>query len=49
MLYVDHLSKSFLDENGNEKIVLDDISFLVKDHEFVCVLGKKRMWKEYVA
>lgn len=40
MLYVDHLSKSFLDENGNEKIVLDDISFLVKDHEFVCVLGK---------
>lgn len=40
MLYVDHLSKSFLDENGNEKTVLDDISFLVKDHEFVCVLGK---------
>lgn len=40
MLKIDHLSKSFLDENENEKIVLDDISFSVKDNEFVCVLGK---------
>lgn len=40
MLKVDHLSKSFEDENGNEKKVLDNICFSVKDHEFLCILGK---------
>lgn len=40
MLNVDHLTKSFPDESGNEKLVLNDISFSVKDNEFVCVLGK---------
>lgn len=40
MLNIDHLTKSFPDGNGSEKVVLDDISFSVKDHEFVCVLGK---------
>lgn len=40
MLHVDHISKSFFDENGVEKTVLDDISFSVKDNEFICILGK---------
>lgn len=40
MLYVDHLSKSFEDENGNEKKVLNDISFHAEKNEFVCILGR---------
>lgn len=40
MLNIDHVSKSFPDENGQEKQVLKDLTLSIKDHEFVCILGK---------
>lgn len=40
MLAVNRLAKTFIDDSGNEKKVLNEVSFEVKDHEFVCVLGK---------
>ena len=38
MLRVDKLSKTF-NVNGFEKDVLKDISFIVEDGEFICILG----------
>ena len=35
---VRHVSKEFADARGRAKI-LEDISFSISEHEFVCVLG----------